>query len=325
MKVKFTKMQGAGNDFVVLDESRGLLGLSKAQYRFLADRHVGVGADQILSVRPAPSSEVDFAYVIHNADGGEVEHCGNGARCFVRFARERGLTDKTVLKVQTMNRVLTLTMQADGRVTVDMGAPVFELDQVPFDAAGLQPKTVHAGQTWPLHIAPDPSLPAQVTPASVAVDVAVDVAVLSMGNPHAVQVVADVDTAPVLALGPLIEGHQRFPKRVNAGFMQVLYDGLRDLGVRDARIQAEAFGGLDTATRRRIKTGSVPKGLGSTVAPGTVITRDFRGVTHQVVAIDGGFQWQGRTFTTLSAVAFAVTGTKRSGQLFFGLKGKAGV
>ena len=220
-RVKFTKMQGAGNDFVVLDETRGFLGLTAAQYRFLADRHFGVGADQILSVRPAPSPEVDFEYVIHNADGGEVEHCGNGARCFVRFAREQGLTDKSVLKVQTQNRVLTLTLQQDDRVTVDMGAPVFELARIPFDAAGLQPETVSSWQKWPLNM-PEAQL---IQGRAAPVFVAVSVAVVSMGNPHAVQLVDDVDTAPVLQIGPLIEGHERFAKRVNAGFMQVVSRG----------------------------------------------------------------------------------------------------
>ena len=214
MKVKFTKMQGAGNDFVVLDETRGLLGLTPAQYRFLADRHFGVGADQILSVRPAPTPAVDFAYVIHNADGGQVEHCGNGARCFVRFAREQGLTDKSTLRVQTMNRVLTLALQSDDRVTVDMGTPVFDLAQVPFDATGLSPQTIHSWQKWPLNLASDPSIHAPAAPVSIAV--------LSMGNPHAVQLVDDVDAAPVLQMGPLIEGHTRFAKRVNAGFMQLV-------------------------------------------------------------------------------------------------------
>ncbi len=221
MKVKFTKMQGAGNDFVVLDETRGLLGLTNAQYQFLADRHFGVGADQILSVRPAPSPGVDFEYVIHNADGGEVEHCGNGARCFVRFAREHGLTEKSVLKVQTMNRVLLLSMQGDGRVTVDMGAPVFDVAQVPFDTAGLQPEIVNLWQKWPLNMPETQSIRAQAAPVLIAVNVAV----LSMGNPHAVQLVGDVDTAPVLDIGPLIESHARFAKRVNAGFMQIVNRG----------------------------------------------------------------------------------------------------
>ena len=214
MKVKFTKMQGAGNDFVVLDETRGLLGLSAAQYRFLADRHFGVGADQILSVRPATSDAVDFAYVIHNADGGEVEHCGNGARCFVRFAREQGLTSKSVLKVQTKNRVLTLTMQPDDRVTVDMGAPVFDLAAIPFDSTGLTPEIINSWQRWPLNLAFDPLKRAQAALVSIAV--------LSMGNPHAVQLVTDIDTAHVLEVGPLIESHPRFAERVNAGFIQVV-------------------------------------------------------------------------------------------------------
>ena len=230
MKVQFTKMQGAGNDFVVLDETRGLLGLTAEQYRFLADRHFGVGADQILSVRPAPSNvksdELDFEYVIHNADGGEVEHCGNGARCFVRFALDRGLTTKHVLKVQTLNRVLTLKLQADGRVTVDMGAPAFELAAVPFDAAGLQAETAGLWQKWPLKMPLAESIRAQAAPELIANNMALDgvihVAVLSMGNPHAVLIVDDVQTAPVAQLGPLIESHPRFARRVNAGFMQVV-------------------------------------------------------------------------------------------------------
>jgi diaminopimelate epimerase len=170
-----------------------------------------------LSVRPAPSPAVDFEYVIHNADGGEVEHCGNGARCFVRFAREQGLTDKTTLKVQTMNRVLSLAMQSDGRVTVDMGAPVFDVAKVPFDAAGLQPENVNSWQQWLLNMPVAQSISALAAPVLIAV--------LSMGNPHAVQLVADVDTVPVLEVGPLIEGHARFAKRVNAGFMQVVSRG----------------------------------------------------------------------------------------------------
>ena len=213
MRIKFTKMQGAGNDFVVLDETQGLLGLTAAQYRFLANRHFGVGADQILSVRAAPSPDVDFQYVIHNADGGEVEHCGNGARCFVRFVQAQGLSNKTVLKVQTMNRVLSLALQADGRVSVNMGAPVFDLAQVPFEAEGLLPKAIHSWQQWPLEV---------VLNTSNAIIIIADVAVLSVGNPHAVQLVDDVDTAAVAQIGPLVEGHARFARRVNAGFMQVV-------------------------------------------------------------------------------------------------------
>ena len=208
MLISFTKMHGAGNDFVVLDETRGRLGLSAAQYRFLGDRHFGVGADQILSVRPAPSADVDFAYAIHNADGGEVEHCGNGARCFVRYVRERGLTDKSTIRVKTLNNSLTLTEQPDSRVTVDMGAPRFERDQIPFDPVLAQPMASGSWQKWRLN----PRDTAQ----------AVEVCVVSMGNPHAVQIVADVDSAPVLTVGPWVESHPAFPRRVNAGFMQIV-------------------------------------------------------------------------------------------------------
>ncbi|MEW6694356.1 Diaminopimelate epimerase [Tepidimonas thermarum] len=209
MRLHFTKMQGAGNDFVVLDETRQRHGLTPAQYRWLADRHFGVGADQILTVRPAPHPGVDFEYVIHNADGGEVENCGNGARCFVRYVHDAGLTDRRCVRVQTRAGVLTLALQGDGRVTVDMGAPVFEPDRVPFDAQGLAPQPEGDWQRWPL------ALPAPGEPV-------VALAVLSMGNPHAVLRVDDVQTAPVAAWGPLIESHPRFPRRVNAGFLQVV-------------------------------------------------------------------------------------------------------
>ena len=210
MKVKFTKMQGAGNDFVVLDETRGLLGLSTAQYRFLADRHFGVGADQILSVRPAPSGDVDFEYVIHNADGGEVEQCGNGSRCFLQFVREQGLTTKDAVKVKTLSGVIEPRLQSDGRIAVNMGAPVFDLAKVPFDASDLLENSQNEWQRWHL------TLNLSGHSATLLI------AVLSMGNPHSVLVVDDVDTAPVLEVGPLIESHSRFARRVNAGFMQVV-------------------------------------------------------------------------------------------------------
>jgi diaminopimelate epimerase len=209
MRVHFTKMQGAGNDFVVLDEMAGPLGLAPEQYRFLADRHFGVGADQVLSVRPSPADGIDCQYAIHNADGGEVEQCGNGARCFMRYVRERGLTRKDAVRVQTLSGVIEPRMNADGRVTVDMGAPIFENERVPFDAAGLSPVPMADWHQWHLALG---------TRAESAI---VAVAVLSMGNPHAVQLVDDVDTAPVAEQGPQIENHPRFPQRVNAGFMQV--------------------------------------------------------------------------------------------------------
>jgi diaminopimelate epimerase len=210
MRIPFTKMQGAGNDFVVLDETRASLGLTTAHYRRLADRHFGVGADQILTVRPSPAPGIDFEYVIHNADGSEVEQCGNGARCFARFVRDHGLTSKDAIRVQTRAGVIEPRLMPDGRVTVNMGAPVFELADIPFDAAGLQPHASGLWQKWPL------ALVNKEDGAPVLV------AVVSMGNPHAVQLVDDVDTAAVLQQGPLIERHACFPKRVNAGFMQVV-------------------------------------------------------------------------------------------------------
>ena len=205
MRIRFTKMQGAGNDFVVLDETRGLLGLTAADYRFLADRHFGVGADQILSVRAAPTPDVDFEYVIHNADGGEVEQCGNGSRCFVRFVREQGLTQKNTVRVKVHGGVITLHELPDGQVKVDMGEPVLDLPRIPFNLAHASPVN-EQGLLWRLSLGEQHA----------------DVAVVSMGNPHAVITVAEVEQAPVASLGPLIEHHAAFPNRVNAGFMQVV-------------------------------------------------------------------------------------------------------
>jgi diaminopimelate epimerase len=318
MQISFTKMHGAGNDFVVLDETRGRLNLSAAQYRFLGDRHFGVGADQILTVRPAPLIEgqskaegqstednVDFEYIIHNADGGEVEHCGNGARCFVRYVREHGLTDKTTIRVKTMRNTLTLSEQSDGRVTVDMGAPFFDLADVPFDTAQAQPVASGLWQKWRL---------AQQNIAGAATNLGVttlcgDVAVLSMGNPHAVQVVADVDTAPVLTVGPWVESHTAFPRRVNAGFMQIVsrssirlrvfergagetlacgtgacaavVAGIR-LGLLDSRVDVLARGGMLTVEWAGMRTGepvnlSAPvlmTGPATTVYQGTINVPD---------------------------------------------------
>jgi diaminopimelate epimerase len=207
MRIPFTKMQGAGNDFVVLDETRGRLGLHAAHYRFLGDRHFGVGADQILTVRPSPAPGIDFEYIIHNADGAEVEQCGNGARCFARFVRDNGLSDKDTLRVQTMKGVISPQLTADGRVTVDMGAPRFGPQDLAFDANGLTLQPQGDWGTWAV-------LP-------VGADAPVLLATVSMGNPHAVLQVADVDTAPVAMLGPQIQANPRFTQGVNVGFMQV--------------------------------------------------------------------------------------------------------
>ena len=199
MKLRFSKMHGLGNDFVVIDAIRQQVDLTPARVRFLADRHFGVGCDQLLLVERAQQPGVDFRYRIFNADGGEVEQCGNGARCFVRFVLDQGLTDRRQIRVETMSGVITLTAEDDGEITVNMGVPVFDPARIPFDSAS----------------------DAFVQPLDVA-GTAVPITAVSMGNPHAVQVVADVDAAPVGQQGPLIESHTRFPARVNAGFVQVV-------------------------------------------------------------------------------------------------------
>jgi len=211
MRLRFTKMQGAGNDFVVLDATREPLALTPAQLRLLGDRRFGVGADQILVIEAADSDDVDFRYRIFNgASGDEVEHCGNGARCFARYVRDHGLTDRDAVRVATLNNRIVLQVQGDGRVTVDMNRPVFDLTRVPFDATGLQPRAVNGFDLWPL---------------TLADGVTAEVAVLSMGNPHAVQRVDDVDHAPVGNWGAVVESHERFPRKVNAGFMQIVDRG----------------------------------------------------------------------------------------------------
>jgi diaminopimelate epimerase len=198
-RLRFTKMQGLGNDFVVLDGVRESVVLTPGEIRRIADRHFGVGCDQILLVEKATRPDVDFRYRIFNADGGEVEQCGNGARCFVHFVREQGLTTKRAIRVETRGGVIEPRLEADGQVTVDMGAPRFGPADLPFDGASdavVQPLEV-GGRT-------------------------VAITAISMGNPHAVQVVADVDAAPVRSEGPQIERHERFPQGVNAGYMQVI-------------------------------------------------------------------------------------------------------
>ena len=195
----FTKMQGLGNDFVVVDATSRSFTLSPAQIRALADRRFGVGCDQVLVVDPPPSADVDFGYRIFNSDGSEVEQCGNGARCFVVFVRAKGLSAKRAIRVATLSGVIVPRLEDDGEVTVDMGLPRFAPHEVPI-----------AGGTGA------PAEPLEVGGRTATISA------LSMGNPHAVQVVADVDAAPVVAEGALIERHPRFPARVNAGYMQVV-------------------------------------------------------------------------------------------------------
>ncbi len=199
MKLKFTKMHGAGNDFVVIDGVRQEVYLTPEQLRLLADRHFGVGCDQILLVEHSQNSEADFRYRIFNADGGEVEQCGNGARCFVRFVHDHKLTSKRAIVVETKSGLISPRLEDDGRVTVNMGAPIFEPARIPFvsdSEAIIQPLDVDG--------------------------VTVQITAVSMGNPHAVQTVDDVEQAPVATMGPLIERHARFPRRVNVGFLQVV-------------------------------------------------------------------------------------------------------
>ena len=195
-------MHGLGNDFVVLDGFTQPINLSADQYRFLADRHFGIGCDQVLLIEKPSRADADFRYRIFNSDGGEVEQCGNGARCFVRYVRDHGLTDKTEIRVETQSGIIVPRLEANGDVTVNMGVPRFEPQQIPF-------LTDHRAAVYLLSLA----------------DKIIEIHALSMGNPHAVQVVADVDDAPVALDGPQIEHHASFPQRVNAGYMQVLDRG----------------------------------------------------------------------------------------------------
>ena len=199
MKLRFTKMQGAGNDFVVIDATQNPVHLSHAQIQQIANRYFGIGCDQLLMVESTDTPGVDFRYRIFNADGGEVEQCGNGARCFVRFVVDKGLTSKRDIRVETASGIITLMLQDDGQVTVNMGAPRFTPAQIPFEAE-------QQATTYELPLASE----------------TVTVSAVSMGNPHAVMLVDNVHTAEVASLGPQIESHARFPQRVNAGFMQVL-------------------------------------------------------------------------------------------------------
>lgn len=198
-KLRFTKMQGLGNDFVMLDGITQPIALTAGQYRQIADRHFGVGCDQVLLVEKSTRDDVDFRYRIFNADGGEVEQCGNGARCFVRFVHSRGLTNKTSIRVETASGIIEPHLLDNGMIRVDMGPPRFAPADIPFVAEA-------EAMTYPLKVGQH----------------ILNIAALSMGNPHAVLRVNDLDSAPIDILGPAIESHTRFPQRVNAGFMQVL-------------------------------------------------------------------------------------------------------
>ena len=229
MKLKFTKMHGAGNDFIVIDAIHQQIDFTPAQWQRLAERRFGIGADQILVVEKALTPDCDFRYRIYNNDGGEVEQCGNGARAFAKFVAEKGLSTRRSIRVETMSGVIVPRLEDDGAITVDMGAPVLESARVPFDATNMVGLAEGRDTLWRLDL-PDAG--------------SVLVSALSMGNPHAVQVVMDVDRAPLELTGPLIERHARFPKRVNAGYMQIV-------------------------TRRHIKLRVYERGTGETLACGS--------------------------------------------------------
>jgi len=255
MRLRFTKMQGLGNDFVLIDGVRQAVAMTPASARRLADRHFGVGCDQILLVEPASSPGIDFSYRIWNTDGGEVEQCGNGARCFLRFVRDQGLSTKEEIRVQTCSGIIAPRLEKNGEVTVDMGVPVFDPQRIPFvtDSTAVSQPIDVAGKT-------------------------VMITALSMGNPHAVQVVDDVERSPVGSQGPMIEHHERFPQRVNAGYMQVV-------------------------DRSHIRLRVWERGAGETLACGTgacaaVVAGIRRGLldARVVVATRGGdltIRWQG--------------------------------
>jgi len=243
MKLRFTKMHGLGNDFVVIDATRAPVELTPARVRAIADRYFGVGCDQLLVVEPASRPEVDFRYRIFNADGGEVEQCGNGARCFVRFVHDKRLTERREIRVETKSGLIAPRLREDGLVTVDMGVPELAPAKIPFVSdsdAVVQPLEVDGR--------------------------IVAITAVSMGNPHAVQVVADVEAAPVAAQGAAIERHPRFPARVNAGFMEV-------------------------ADPHRIRLRVFERGAGETLACGTgacaaVVAGILRGLLESPVRVD---------------------------------------
>ncbi len=268
MKLKFTKMHGAGNDFVVIDAINQAVNLTADQWRAIADRRFGIGADQILVVEKPGNRDVDFRYRIFNADGGEVEQCGNGARAFVKFVVDKGLTEQRQIRVETMSGVIAPRLEDDGRITVDMGAPVLETEKIPFDSAGLHASHEQLASVWPLEVNRK----------------ATQIVAVSMGNPHAVQIVDNVENAAVETDGPVIECHPRFPKRVNAGFMQIV-------------------------DRQHVRLRVFERGAGETLSCGTgacaaVVSGILRGLLDSPVAVStrGGelsIAWAGGTSPVL--------------------------
>ena len=280
MRIPFTKMHGTGNDFVVINETQKRYDLQAKEYQFLADRHFGVGADQILSVRACDEPGIDFEYVIHNADGSEVEHCGNGARCFLRFVREEGLSQKSPLVVKVKKGVIELTDTQDGWVRVQMGAPVFQASLIPFCPQFSKPLASLEG----FEIRRIELDPVQVGTHALE---HFDFAVLSMGNPHAVCVVQDVESLALETVGPFIEHHPSFPQRVNVGFMQIV-------------------------SRQEVKLRVFERGSGETLACGSgacaaVVTGIVRGLLDPQVLVHarGGrleIEWRGTFEGSLKGV-----------------------
>ena len=272
MKIYFSKMQGLGNDFMVIDNITQNVFLSKHAIQRLANRNFGIGFDQLLLVEPPYDPDLDFHYRIFNADGSEVEQCGNGARCFARFVKLKGLTPKRVINVSTMKGNIQLKIEADSNITVDMGKPILVPNQIPFVAKKEE-------KTYILRVE----------------EYTVICGVVSMGNPHCVVLVDDIDKAPVDTLGPLLENHERFPNKVNVGFMQVI-------------------------SRDHAKLRVWERGVGETLACGTgacaaAVVGQLQGKlnTHCTIDLPGGklrFFWQtGQSVRMTGAAEFVFDGS----------------
>ncbi|CAG7595465.1 diaminopimelate epimerase [Candidatus Vallotia tarda] len=284
MKLKFAKMHGTGNDFIILDGIRNMISPTPTLVRYLSDRHFGVGADQLLLVERPTVNGVDFKYRIFNCDGREVEHCGNGARCFVKFVHETGLSNARAIRVQVQRGVSMLSLQDNGDVLVDMGAPGLAPTQVPFDSLGLTPVHDADDLLWPLDVHGTTQW----------------ISVVSMGNPHAVQIIDDINTAPVLIDGPFIESHAHFPSQVNAGFMQIV-------------------------SRHAIKLRVYERGVGETLACGSgacaaVVTGIRRRVLDSpvLVHVHGGtltISWSGRHDSSASVMMTGPARTVFTGEI----------
>lgn len=261
MLLKFTKMHGLGNDFVVLDLVTQRFNLQEKHIHMLADRRFGIGCDQVLVVEAPRDPEVDFRYRIYNCDGTEVEQCGNGARCFAKFVRDNRLTGKSKIRVETKGGIIELSLTEDRQVRVNMGKPELSPEHIPFIAE-------HAANSYPVEVNGQ----------------CYELGAVSMGNPHAVMVVDDVSTAAVATLGPAIESHSRFPERVNAGFMQVL--DRREINLRVYERGAGETLACGTGACAAVVSGQLRGLLDQRVTvnlPGGSLTIEWRGEGHPVI------------------------------------------